>query len=60
MRDMDAAQEMVDEAAQKTGHMIMLLAGERKGNSERFLQGLELYTTWNMTILFYPTHNATK
>ena len=26
--DMDAAQEMVDEAAQKTGYMIMLLAGE--------------------------------
>ena len=51
---MDAAQEMVDEAAQKTGYMIMLLAGERKG------QGLELYTTWNMTILFYPIPNATK
>lgn len=41
--DMDAAQEMVDEAAKKTGHMIMLLAGERKGTANDF------YKAWNCT-----------
>ena len=41
--DMDAAQEMVDEAAKKTGYMIMLLAGERKGTANDF------YKAWNCT-----------
>ncbi len=41
--DMDAAKEMVDEAAKKTGYMIMFLAGERKGMANDF------YKAWNCT-----------